>query len=130
MIRKLGTLIGLAVVAGAIGVGLAATTPGKQPCIKPENGKGCLPIAPADKRVDLETPSFSSPTKVTNRLHPTAAVDSVLMLGRVARLPFRTEVTLLPGTKVIKWKGKRVRTLVSQYAAFLDGRIHEVAIDW
>jgi hypothetical protein len=130
MTRTLGILGVSLLVAGAIGVGFAATTPGKQPCIKPEKGKGCLPIAPARKRVDIKTPTFSNPTKVTNPLHPTAAVDSVLMLGRVDRLPFRTEVTLLPGTKVIEWKGKKIRTLVSQYAAFLDGRLHEVAIDW
>jgi hypothetical protein len=130
MTRTLGILGVSLFVAGAIGVGFATATHRKQPCIKPEKGRGCLPIAPAGRRLDLATPTFSNPTKVTNPLHPSAKVDSVVMLGRVDPLPFRTEVTLLPGTKVIQWKGKKIRTLVSQYSAFLDGRIHEVAIDW
>ena len=28
-------------------------------CIKPDSGKGCLPVAPANKRVDLTSPRFS-----------------------------------------------------------------------
>ena len=53
---------------------------------------------------------------------------SVLLLGRVDGEPFRTEVTLLPEThrRVAR---PLVETLVSQYVAFLDGRIHEVAYD-
>ena len=44
--------------------------------------------------------------------------------------PFRTEVTLLPETRIIEWGGQRVETLVSQYTAYLGGRIHEVAYDF
>jgi hypothetical protein len=44
--------------------------------------------------------------------------------------PFRTEVTLLPDTRIIEWQGRQVETLVSQYVAFIDGRLHEVAYDF
>ena len=88
-----------------------------------------LPVAPQSERVDLATPSFSDPTSVTNPLFPVSKQESVLMVGQVDGKPFRTEVTLLPDTRIIEWQGQRVETLVSQYAAYLDGRIHEVAYD-
>ena len=44
--------------------------------------------------------------------------------------PNRTEVSLLPGTRAIPANGKPVDTAIIQYVAYLDGRIHEVAIDW
>jgi len=44
---------------------------------------------------------------------------------------FRVETTLLPDTRIVEWrKGQCVRTLVSQYVAYLDGRIEEVALDF
>ncbi|HEY9410032.1 MAG TPA: hypothetical protein VIP77_10675 [Jiangellaceae bacterium] len=88
-----------------------------------------LDVAPEQDRVDLEQPSFSDPTEVTNPLFPVAVGDSTLLLGTVDDLPFRAEVTVLPDTRVIDWDGRRIETAVSQYAAFLDGRIHEVALD-
>jgi hypothetical protein len=75
-------------------------------------------------------PTFSDPTNVTNPLFPVSLQESVLMLGHVEGKPFRTEVTLLPETRIIEWEGQRVETLVSQYNAFLDGRIEEVAYDY
>jgi hypothetical protein len=89
-----------------------------------------IPTAPQGKRVDLATPSFSDPTRVTNPLFPVSKQESVLMVGRVDGKPFRTEVTLLPDTRIIEWQGQQVETLVSQYTAYLDGRIHEVAYDF
>ena len=38
-------------------------------------------------------------------------------------------MTLLDHTRVLPWDGGQVKVLVSQYVAFLDGRIHEVAYD-
>ena len=99
-------------------------------CVKSEKGDSCLPIAPAGKRVDLLKPSFSNPTSITNRLHPTSEVDQTLYLGSADGEPFRSEVTLLPETKTIEWNGQRVTTVVSQYLAFAGGRIQEVALDW
>ena len=89
-----------------------------------------IPVAPESERVDVEMPTFSDPTNITNPLFPVSSQDSVLMLGHVDGKPFRTEVTLLPETQIIEWEGRRVETLVSQYNAFLDGRIQEVAYDY
>ena len=89
-----------------------------------------LPVAADAQRVDLALPAFSNPTEITNPLFPVSSQASVLLLGTVEDLPFRTEVTLLPNPRIIEWQGMRVATLVSQYVAFLDGRIEEVAYDY
>jgi hypothetical protein len=89
-----------------------------------------IPVAPESERVDLTMPTFSDPTNVTNPLFPVSLQESVLMLGHVDGKPFRTEVTLLPETRIIEWEGQRVETLVSQYNAYLAGRIEEVAYDY
>src|SRR5919112_4843653 len=88
-----------------------------------------IPVAPKSARVDLSMPTFSDPTNVTNPLFPVSKQDSVLMVGHVDGKPFRTEVTLLPETRIIEWQGQRIETLVSQYMAYLDGRVQEVAYD-
>jgi hypothetical protein len=88
-----------------------------------------LPVAPESERVDRYAPSFSNPTKVTNPLHPSSRVRSALLLGKEEGQTLRVEVTLL-GTKTIACGGRPVQTLESQYVAFLDGKIHEVALDW
>jgi hypothetical protein len=88
-----------------------------------------IPVAPQSERVDLSMPTFSDPTNVTNPLFPISKQDSVLMLGHVDGKPFRTEVTLLPETRIVEWQGQRIEMLVSQYTAYLDGRIQEVAYD-
>ena len=55
----------------------------------------------------------------------------MVLNGRVDGKVFRTETTLSPETRVIEWSpGQCVKTLVSQYVAFLDGRIQEVALDF
>ena len=130
--RLLGFGMAAAFALGACG----RTTPDSAPqgdgseCIMNEQGTECLPVAPESERVDLAAPVFSDPTHVTNPLHPTATTKSILMLGSVDGLPFRTEVTLLPETKIIEWNGQQIEALVSQYSAFEDGRILEVALDW
>jgi hypothetical protein len=91
---------------------------------------GDLEVAPESERVDLAVPRFSDHTNVTNPLFPVSRQESVLLLGRVDGQAFRTEVTLLPETRIVEWQGQRVETLVSQYVAYLDGRIHEVAYDF
>jgi hypothetical protein len=105
----------------------SATPPGEtiaQPAVEG------LPVAPERARVDLVTPTFSDPTSIDNPLFPVSQQKSVLLLGQVDGQPFRTEVTLLPQTRIVEWQGRRVETLVSQYVAFLGGRIHEVAYDF
>jgi hypothetical protein len=96
----------------------------EQPLVPPE-----VPVAPDSARVDLVMPTFSNPSKITNPLFPVSLQESVLMLGHVDDKPFRTEVTLLPYTRIVEWEGQRVETAVSQYLAYLDGRITEIAYD-
>jgi hypothetical protein len=129
------TLIGalaaatLAVSAGCSGSSdeknVAMSGAGDAPC-GTYDGTGC---APKSERVDLEAPSFSKPTEITNPLFPISELRSALLLGHVDGKPFRTETTLLPGTRTVDWGGRRIEVLVSQYMAYLDGRLQEVALD-
>jgi hypothetical protein len=137
--RRLAPLFCTVVVAAAAcgneSAPASAPEPAPPECVKVVDQAGeptdeCLPLAPESERVDLVPPSFSKPTPVTNPLHPTSDVAQVIMGGHVDDRPFRTEVTLLPGTKPIQWRGSTVNTAISQYVAYLDGRIHEVALDW
>jgi hypothetical protein len=99
-------------------------------CIPLTTELGCLNVAPDSERVDLTPPKFSKPTAVTNPLFPIANLASVVFLGHVDEKPFRTETHLLPETRVIAWNGMEVECLVSQYLAYSDGRITEIALDW
>ncbi|MDX6586265.1 MAG: hypothetical protein QOI31_738 [Solirubrobacterales bacterium] len=89
-----------------------------------------LPVAPEDQRIDIEAPTFSNPTEITNPLFPISDLHSAIFSGRIEGQPFHTETTLLPQTRIIEWgPGQQVETLVSQYVAYIDGRIEEVALD-
>jgi hypothetical protein len=114
--------VAAAVVAGACVVGPAGVAAPPDPTPNP--------TAPRRDRVDLGTPSFSNPTKVDNPLFPIGDLHSAVLLGNDAGHPLRIETTVLPGTKTIEWKGKKIKTLISQFVSYLDGRIHEVALDW
>lgn len=107
-----------------------ATMPAGPRCIKLDSGNGCLPVAPASRRVDLTKPSFSHPTPITNPLHPSSKVAQVIYGGQVDDKPFRTEFTLLPDSKTISWNGQQIKTVTLQYLAYSDGRIQELAYDW
>jgi len=98
-----------------------------EPCIG-ESGEP-LPEAPLADRVDLYTPTFSDPTSVTNPLFPISNLSSAVLLGYIDGLPFHTETTLLPETEDLDVDGTVVRVLLSQYTAWLDNRIEEVALD-
>lgn len=74
--------------------------------------------------------TFSDSTNITNALFPVSSQLSVLLVGEVDGENFRTEVTLLPETRIIEWNGQRIEVVVSQYVAFLDRRLHEVAYDF
>ena len=131
------SLVASAALAASCSPPLGAATKAKRPprrataqeTIAQPSVRG-LPVAPESQRVDLSVPRFSDPTNVTNPLFPVSRQESVLLLGRVDGQPFRTEVTLLPETRIIEWQGQPVETLVSQYVAYLGGRIHEVAYDF
>jgi hypothetical protein len=90
------------------------------------SGTGC---APTEKRVDIKRPAFTHPTSITNPLFPISSLNSVVLLGKVEGLPFRSETTLIPGRHTVTIDGKEIEVVLSQYTAFLDGRIDEVAID-
>jgi hypothetical protein len=119
---KMATEARSAVSTAATGEGGSRMIP--QPLVPAD-----IPVAPQSERVDLNMPTFSDPTNVTNPLFPISKQDSVLMVGHVDGKPFRTEVTLLPETRIVEWQGQLIETLVSQYMAYLDGRIQEVAYD-
>lgn len=88
------------------------------------------PLAPDAERVDLSASPFSHSTAVTNPLFPISALRSVVLNGHVDGKDFRTETTLMSQTNIIEWSaGQCVRTVTSQYTAYLDGRIEEVALD-
>ena len=89
-----------------------------------------LVTAPDSERVDLAEPTFTNPTAVTNPRFPIAELEQVIQLGEEAGAALRIEVTLLPETKVIEWNGQQVETLVSQFVAYEDGQVLEVAVDF
>lgn len=92
---------------------------------------GKLQLAPESERVDVVSPTFSNPTDITNPLFPITELHAAILSGTVDDKLFHTQTTLLPETRIIEWtEGQQVETLVSQYVAYLDGRIEEVALDY
>jgi hypothetical protein len=132
--KRTGLLVATAVAIVAITAAtvVATTRAGKPPALLPptpcgtSTGKGC---APDSDRVDLQRPSFTHPTDITNPLFPISTLDSVVLLGKVDGKPFRSETTLLPRTATVDWDGQRIEVALSQYVAYLDGRIQELALD-
>jgi hypothetical protein len=94
-------------------------------------GLGTLGLRPESERVDVVAPKFSNPTAITNPLFPISGLHSAILSGTVDDKPFHTQTTLLSETRIIEWtEGQQVETLVSQYVAYLGGRIEEVALDY
>ncbi len=125
-LSTLATIVAVAV--GGAGCASDSAAPESLACTD-ENGDP-LPVAPSSDRIDLDMPSFTTPLAVTNPLNPIGALDRAILLGSTDGFRFRSETTLLPYTKVIEWDGEEFETLVSQYLAFANGRIYEVALDW
>jgi hypothetical protein len=130
----LGTSLAAAIAIGlapACGPSTATQIPQPTPAQLEAAGLGRLPVAPQERRVDLAAPPFSASTEITNPLFPIGRLHSAILNGRVDDKRFKVETTLLPDTRVIEWSpGQCVRTAVSQYVAYLGGRIHEVALDF
>ena len=128
--------LGLAAVVATLALdddsaATSTTVPQATPAQLAAAGLDELPLAPQSERVDLVAPPFTNPTRITNPLFPISSLHSAVLNGTVDDKAFRTETTLLPGTRIIEWpEGRQVETLVSQYVAFLDGRIEEVALDY
>jgi hypothetical protein len=110
----------------AIGSASAVPSPA---AIIPQPSVTGIEVADQSARVDLSMPTFSKPTEITNPLFPVEAGSSNLYVGTVNEGAFRTEVTVLPTTRIVEWAGQPVETVVSQYNAFVDGRIVEIAYD-
>src|SRR5262245_6625423 len=77
-----------------------------------------------------EAPRFTNPTKITNPFYPVSLIAQSISLGHEGGNPYRTEVTLLPGTEMIAWDGQQVEARVSQYVAYADGQLVEIAYDY
>jgi hypothetical protein len=86
--------------------------------------------APKSGRVDLEVPTFSDPTNITNPLFPKDDVSQVIQLGAEGKDRLRFEVTQLPETKFVEWNGQSIETRVTHFVAYMNGRILEVAVDF
>jgi hypothetical protein len=140
---RLAVVVAALVVGGCTGHG-GAGTPASSPtgAGAASSGPGTIPqppltrlsratrsrLAPDSRRVDLVMPSFSNPTRVTNPLFPIGSLDAVIV-GEVDGAPLKIETTLLPETRTVTWNGRRVEALQSQFCAYLQGRISEVAVD-
>jgi hypothetical protein len=103
---------------------------GSEPAAANSAGEQTQPTAPDSERVDLAEPTFSAPTVVDNPLFPIGDLHSAVLLGNDEGRALRIETVLLAEPKVVEVDGQRVETLVSQFVSSLDGRIHEVALDW
>ena len=112
----------------AAALGLLALTSGV--VATPVAGATRRPAAVPRGRVDLGTPSFTNPTKITNPLFPVSASEQVVQLGAEGDVALRHEITTLDRTKVIRWNGKDIETVVSQFVAYGDGEILETAYDY
>ena len=93
-------------------------------------GGGASGVVAKGGRVDLEKPTFSDPTAITNPLFPKDAVSQVIQLGAEGKDRLRFEVTQLPDTKFVRWDGQRIETRVTHFVAYMNGRILEVAVDF
>ncbi|MGH6906479.1 MAG: hypothetical protein ACREDX_01310 [Aestuariivirga sp.] len=119
------SVLALAIFAGGTATAVSQETgkPIPQPIIEG------LKVAPDSARIDLFLPKFSNPTSITNPWFPISQQESVLLVGDVDGKLFRTEVTLLPYTRIVKWEGVEIEAAISQYVAYSGGRITEYAID-
>ena len=130
LVLALGGLTAYAALGDGDSEPTATTIPQATPAQLAAAGLEELPFAPTGRRVDLAMPAFSNPTEITNPLFPISRLGSAVLAGSDEGKQFKTETTLLPGTRILEWPaGRPVNTLLSQYVAYLDGRIEEVALD-
>jgi hypothetical protein len=127
MARRASELIGVGLAVALLAGACDGTA---EPSISPTTSASPTDTPSDGGRVDLGEPTFSDSTSITNPLFPISQVDQVIQLGEEASESLRIEVTLLPDTRTIEWKGQRVEAAVSQFVAYLDGRIAEVALDY
>ena len=129
MAQRLSKVLLVLTISGCQAGQPAAPTVGV-PLSGPSTSDAPVVTAPPASRVDLAEPVFSDPTTITNRLFPITAVTQAVQLGTEGDVRLRHEITLLPETKRITWNGQEVETIVSQFVAYADGRLLEVAYDF
>ncbi len=134
MTHNTPTVLGLTFVTGLLltGCGDSTSTTAEPPAADETTTTelSTLVTAPDSERVDLEPPTFSNPTEIDNPLFPISELGQVIQLGEEAGAAVRTEVTLLPETRMIDFNGTPLEVLVSQFIAYEDGRVLEVALDF
>lgn len=133
-------MLALGTALGVSGCGSGAVPPGSDSSAgatvspstsaSPNAASSGQPSAGDGNRVDLGEPTFSDPTSITNPLFPISDLTQVVQLGAEAGHSLRHDITLLPETKTIDWNGQQVESLVSQFMAYKDGRLLEVAFDY
>jgi len=91
-----------------------------------------LPVAPESQRVDIKSPTFSNPTKITHPLFPVKDRSQTILLGNVDGRPLQVTYMTLPESRnrTITWDGKKIETRTVQYVAHMDRRLVEYALDW
>ena len=117
------TMVGVLLLSGCGGGNSSTAGPSATP-------ESTLQTAPNSARIDLEMPTFSDPTTITNPLFPISELTQVVQVGAEAGVVLRHEITLLPEIKTIEWEGQQIDAVVSQFAAYGDGRVLEVARDF
>jgi hypothetical protein len=120
-------VIGLALVSIGLATGCGG---GGSPTASSPTSESSLQTAPDSARIDLDMPTFSDPTTITNPLFPISELTQVVQVGTEGDVTLRHEITLLPEIKTIEWEGQQIDTVVSQFAGYGDGRVMEVARDF
>ena len=123
--RRTGRLAKMTVAAALIAAPTMSALPnahavGRTSALRPAAGG----------RVDTGVPVFSHPTQITNPLFPITTTKHMLALGSEGTTRLRQETTRLDQTRTIRWNGQDVEVIVSQFVAYGDERIIEVAIDY
>jgi hypothetical protein len=75
-------------------------------------------------------PRFTNPTRITNQWLPLSRTPRVELRGTADGKPARTVRRLLKRTKAFRVHGRRVRAAIVQDRAYLEGKLHEVALDY
>lgn len=75
-------------------------------------------------------PPSPNPTAIDNPLFPISDQAQLIQLGVDEGETLRAEATLLPETKTISFEGQDIEAVVSQFVAYGDGRLLEVAYDF
>ncbi len=123
--RRTGRLTRLSLSAALIAVPSLGAAPAAEAV-----ARAPISRAATGGRVDTVVPTFSHPTRITNPLFPITTTRHMVGLGEEGTTRLRHETTLLDRTRTIRWNGQDVEVIVSQFVAYGDERIIEIAIDY